>query len=400
MKKIIGLMSGTSHDGIDAALMEISRSRGRPSLHPLCFHTYPYPRIVRERLLRLSQGVATTAAEVSQMNFTLGKIFSKAVIRLCHNANTSPQEIDAIGSHGHTVYHRPREQNTVGSTLQIGEPAMIAQYTGITTVADFRPADIASGGEGAPLVPYVHYWLFHRRQRSLAVHNIGGIANLTYLPANKGLEGVIAFDSGPGNMIIDGVVQQVIRGQLLYDRNGRLARAGKVHARLLSELLRHPYLKRHPPKSTGREEFGEPFVQEFLARAKSLNLCPEDMVATATAFTAKSMALAYLHYILPQGPLGEVLLAGGGGRNPVLREMFAQELPTIRVRTVEELGYDSKALEALAFGMLAYATLCGLPSNVPSATGAARPALLGKVIPGNNYNGTRLTKRRGPWPRG
>jgi anhydro-N-acetylmuramic acid kinase len=393
-------MSGTSHDGIDAALMEVGRNRERLSLHPLCFRTYPYPRTVRERLLRLSQGGETTAAEVSQMNFTLGGLFAGAVLGLCRDAGTSPQEIDAIGSHGHTLYHRPREQNRVGSTLQIGEPAMITQRTGITTVADFRPADVAGGGEGAPLVPYVHYWLFHHRRCSLAVHNIGGIANLTYLPAGKGLAGVIAFDSGPGNMVIDGVVQQVTCGQLLYDRNGRLARSGKVHARLLAELLRHPYLKRRPPKSTGREEFGEPFVQRFLTRAKKLNLCPEDMVATATAFTAKSMALAYRDHIFPQGLLAEVLLTGGGGRNPVLREMFAQELPAVRVRTVEEVGYDSKALEALSFGVLAYATLCGLPSNVPSATGAAGPAILGKVIPGNNYNGTRLTKRREPWQRG
>lgn len=391
MRKIIGLMSGTSHDGIDAALMEISRNRGQLNLRPLCFRTYPYPRTVRERLLRLSQGAATTAAEVSRMNFTLGELFAGAVLRLCRDAGTSPQEIDAIGSHGHTVYHRPREQDGVGSTLQIGEPAMIAQRTGITTVADFRPADVASGGEGAPLVPYVHYWLFHRCRRSLAVHNIGGIANLTYLPAGKGLEGVIAFDSGPGNMVIDGVVRQVTRGRLLYDRNGKLARAGKVHAKLLTELLRHPYLKRRPPKSTGREEFGEPFVQKFLTRAKRLGLCPEDMVATATAFTAKSMALAYRDCILPQGPLAEVFLVGGGGHNPALREMFAQELPTVRVRTVEELGYDGKAFEALAFGVLAYVTLCGLPSNVPSATGAARPAVLGKVVPGNNYKGTRLS---------
>jgi len=387
-------MSGTSHDGIDAALMEVSRNRGRLNLHPLCFRTYSYPRTVRERLLRLSQGAAVTAAEVSRMNFTLGGLFAGAVLGLCRAADTLPQEIDAVGSHGHTIYHRPREQNRVGSTLQIGEPAMIAQRTGITTVADFRPADIAGGGEGAPLVPYVHYWLFHHYQRSLAVHNIGGIANLTYLPAGKGLDGVIAFDSGPGNMIIDGVVQQVTQGRLLYDRDGRLARTGKVHARLLAETLRHPYLKRCPPKSTGREDFGEPFVQKFLARAKRLNLCSADIVATATAFTARSMALAYHNHILPRGSLAEVLLAGGGGRNSVLREMFAQQLPVVRVRTVEEVGYDSKALEALAFGMLAYATLCGLPANVPSATGAARPAVLGKVIPGNNYNGTRLSRRR------
>ncbi len=385
-------MSGTSHDGIDAALMEIHLRQGRLTLRPLCFDSYPYSPSIRARLLRLNQPAPTTAAELSQTNFLLGSLFAKAALKLCRKAGIAPQEVDAIGSHGHTLHHQPR--GSQGSTLQIAEPAVIAQHTGITTVADFRPADVACGGEGAPLAPYVHYLLFHHPRRSLAIHNIGGIANLTYLPAGQGPEGVVAFDSGPGNMVIDGVVQKLTQGRLSYDRNGRLARLGQVHEALLRELLRHPYFQRRPPKSTGREEFGEAFVQKFLKRAQRLGLGKEDMVATATALTARSMALAYRKYILPRGPLSEVVLSGGGRHNPTLVHMLSQELPDVTIRTVEDWGYKSRALEALAFGVLAYATLQGLPSNLPGATGAKKAVVLGKIAPGPNYRRTYLLKQR------
>jgi len=383
-------MSGTSHDGIDAALVDIGRARGRLQVRQRGFRTFPYPRALRERLLRLSQGATITAGEVSQVNFLLGELFARAALNLCATLGVAPARVDAIGSHGHTIYHRPRQRPGPGSTLQIAEPAVIAARTGVTTVADFRPADVAAGGEGAPLVPYVHHALFRRPDRAVAVHNIGGIANLTYLPAGRGAESLLAFDSGPGNMVMDGVTQAVSGGRRRYDRDGRLARGGTPHAALLADLLGHPYFTRRPPKSTGREEFGEPFVRAFLRRASRLRLSPADQVATATALTAESMARAYRDFILSRGPLDEVLLTGGGRLNPVLRAGFARALPGVRVRAVEDVGYDSKALEALAFAVLAYATLHGLPANVPGATGAREPRVIGKVVPGANYRGTHL----------
>lgn len=386
----IGLMSGTSHDGIDAVLVDISFARKRFQVQQRAFRSFPYSLPIRERLLRLSQGASVDAGEVAQVNVLVGELFAKAALRLCQAAKISPDSVAAIGSHGHTIYHQPRQRPGPGSTLQIGEPAVIAVQTGITTVADFRPADVAMKGEGAPLVPYVHYFLFHQPQTSVAVHNVGGIANLTYLPVKQGIDGVLAFDTGPGNMVIDGIVQAVSGGKKLYDKDGRLARAGTAHPRLLSELLRHPYFRRRPPKSTGREEFGEAFIQDFLQRAARLQLSAEDQVATATALTVESMARAYRHFVCPRGRLDEILLTGGGGLNPVLREQLAHALPEVRIRTLEEIGFESQALEALAFAVLAYATLHGMPSNVIGATGARRPVVLGKVVPGRNYHSTRL----------
>ena len=389
---LIGLMSGTSHDGIDAVLVDITFARHRLQTHQRMFRAFPYTRPVRERLLRLSQGAAVPAAEVAQVNVLLGELFAKAALKLCQAAGLSCERVTAIGSHGHTIYHQPRQRPGPGSTLQIAEPAVIAARTGITTVADFRPADVAMGGEGAPLVPYVHYALFHRPRRSVAVHNIGGIANLSYLPAQHGLDGVLAFDTGPGNMVIDGVVQAVSQGKKLYDRGGRLARRGQVHQPLLAELLRHPYFRRRPPKSTGREEFGEPYIRDFLSQASRLSA--EDQVATATALTVESMAHAYRRFVCPQGGLDEIMLTGGGSLNPVLGEWLARALPQVQIRSLEDIGFESQALEALAFAVLAYATLHGMPSNVLGATGARAPVVLGKVVPGRNYRTTRLQSGR------
>lgn len=401
-RTLIGLMSGTSHDGIDAVLVDIARARRRFRIRQRAFRSFPYARAVRARLLRLSQAATLGAGEVSQVNVLLGELFARAALRLCRAAGVSPDDIDAVGSHGHTIYHQPRQRPGPGSTLQIGEPAVIAGLTGITTVADFRPADVALGGEGAPLVPYVHACLFQRPDRSVAVHNVGGIANLTYLPATRGDGGpaeVVAFDTGPGNVVIDGVVHAVTDGRRTYDRNGRLGRTGTVHAGLLRTLLRHSYFKRTPPKSTGREEFGGPFIARFLERAARLGLSAADQVATATALTADSMAGAYRDCILPRGGLAEIYVTGGGALNPTLLERFAARLPETRVRPLEDAGYDPQSLEALAFAILAYATLHGLPSNVPSATGADRPAVLGKIVPGRNYRNVRLnagaTRRNG-----
>ncbi len=395
-RTVIGLMSGTSHDGIDAVLVDIARVRSRFRIQQRAFRSFPYSRSVRTRLLRVSQGARIDAGEVSQVNVLLGELFARAVLKLCERAAVSWEQVDAIGSHGHTIYHSPRQRPGPGSTLQIGEPAVIAQRTGITTIADFRPTDVALGGEGAPLVPYVHEFLFQQSSRAVAVHNIGGIANLTYLPPRAAERDLLAFDTGPGNMLIDTVVHTVTQGKKWYDRNGRMAQAGNVHARLLDELLQHRYFARCPPKSTGREEFGAPFAGQFLKRAAQLKLSPNDQVATASAITATSMARAYHDFILPYGPLAEVYLTGGGALNPTLKAQFAQALLGVRVRLLEETGYESQSLEALAFAVLAYATVHGLPSNVPSATGAQLPAVLGKIVPGKNYRDVRLSQQGGP----
>ena len=389
-RTVIGLMSGTSHDGIDAVLVDITRTRNRFRIQQRAFYSFPYSRPVRSRLLRLSQGATVDAGEVSQVNVLLGELFARAVCKLCDRSAVPLEHIDVIGSHGHTIYHSPKQRPGPGSTLQIGEPAVIANRTGITTIADFRPADVALGGEGAPLVPYVHAFLFQHPSRPVAVHNIGGIANLTYLPPHSTSQDLLAFDTGPGNVLIDSVVQSVTNQKQLYDRNGKLAKAGSVHLRFLRELLRHRYFARRPPKSTGREEFGAPFVERFLKRAARLNMSPPDQVATATALTTTSMARAYHDFILPHNPLTDVYLTGGGALNPTLRAQFADALPGIRVQQLEETGYQSQSLEALAFAVLSYATLYGLPSNVPSATGAQAPIVLGKIVPGKNYRSVRL----------
>jgi len=389
-RKVIGLMSGTSHDGVDAVLADIKRTRKTFAVDQRAFASYPYSRSFREKLLDLSQGASVGAAEVSRMNVLLGQHFARAVKKLCRMADVSLEEIDVIGSHGHTVYHRPKEQPGPGSTLQIGEPSVIANHTGITTVADFRPADVAVRGEGAPLVPFVHAALFQDTVRAIAIHNVGGIANLTYLPAKTSPLRVWAFDTGPGNVLIDGVVQKLTDGRLLFDRNGKIGKSGKIHRGFLAELLRNPYFGRRPPKSTGREEFGAAFIEAFLRRGSGLKMAVEDQVATATALTASTMAKAYEDQILPKGPLDDIFVSGGGARNKYLLNLFAELLPNISVQRLEETGFDSKALEALAFAILAYATLNGLPSNVPNATGAKECVVLGKISPGKNFRCAKL----------
>lgn len=389
-RKVIGLMSGTSHDGVDAVLADVTRTRGTFAVDQHAFASYPYSRSFRARLLELSQGASVGAQEVSRMNVLLGQHFARAVKKLCHMAEVPLEKIDVIGSHGHTVYHRPKERPGPGSTLQIGEPSVIANHTGITTIADFRPADVAVRGEGAPLVPFVHAALFQDPGRAIAIHNVGGIANLTYLPAKTSPLRISAFDTGPGNVLIDGVVQKLTDGRLLFDRNGKIGKSGKVHLGFLAELLRNPYFSRRPPKSTGREEFGAAFIEGFLRRGSGLEMAVEDQVATATALTASTMAKAYEDHILRKGPLDNIFVSGGGARNQYLLTLFAELLPDIAVRRLEETGFDSKALEALAFAILAYATLNGLPSNVPNATGAKEFVVLGKISPGKNFRCVKL----------
>jgi anhydro-N-acetylmuramic acid kinase len=266
----------------------------------------------------------------------------------------------------------------VRSTLQIAEPAVIAERTGITTVANFRPRDMAAGGQGAPLTPYAHFVLLRDKKKSRLVVNLGGIGNVTYLPAGKGLEAVLAFDTGPGNMVMDGLVQRVTKGKETMDRGGKLAAKGKVAVGLLAKLLAHPYLKRQPPKSTGREEFGDVFVEQILAAQKAHRLKPEDVLATCSLFTAITIGSARRWL---SGPVDEVLVGGGGARNRSLMGNLSSVFSPVPVRTFDTAGWPGKAFEAVAFAVLAYQTFHGECTNVPSVTGASHPAVLGAIVP-------------------
>ena len=377
-------MSGTSADGIDAVVAEIAGS-GRQLRARVLTHTHrTFPAPLRQHILHVS--LHGRVAEICELNFVLGEHFADAALAAIGRARLKPRDIAAIGSHGQTIHHLPNARTP--ATLQIGEPAVIAERTGITTVADFRVRDLAAGGQGAPLVPYVDWALFTDRGRPRVVQNIGGIGNLTFLPPCAALADVVAFDTGPGIMVIDGVVTALTKRRRTFDRDGRLAARGQVSEQLLAELMSHPFLRRRPPKTTGREDFGESFVNQLLASARRLRLRTEDVVATATAFTAASIADAYHRFVFPklrpaQMARLQVLLGGGGAHNPTLRRMLEREIGVGELLTHENLGISNTAKEALAFAILAHETLLGNPSNVPSATGARRAAILGKIVPGS-----------------
>ncbi|MBF6568438.1 MAG: anhydro-N-acetylmuramic acid kinase [Candidatus Binataceae bacterium] len=378
----VGLMSGTSHDGVSAACIEIDRQR-RPPVKLIAFDSYPYPKPLRMRLLEASSGRPVGALELSALNFELGTAFARAATGVLKKARIDPARVSFIGSHGHTFAHLPprRAGRGTASTLQLGESAVIAAATGIPVVADFRPMDIAVGGEGAPLAPLAHRWLFGDVRMGRIVQNIGGIANATYLPAARRVESVrpIAFDTGPGVMMIDALAARLSGGRMRMDRDGRLAAAGIVNPQLLAELMRNPYLRRKPPKSTGREDFGAAYLERISARAEAMKIDSRSLIATLTAFTAHSIADACRRFIGPLGRIDQLIVTGGGARNPVLMEMLRRELPAIQVMTAEQVGVDGDALESVAFAILGYQMLIGGAGNLPSVTGARAPAILGKL---------------------
>jgi len=366
-------------DGVTAALTEIEdipemqeHTRPRLKVQLLTYETYPYPLALREHLLQLCE--AGSIRELCIMNFHLGEIFAEAALKVIKKAGKKPSDIGVIGSHGQTVCHLPRQ-----GTLQIGEPAVIAECTGITTVGDFRPRDIAAGGEGAPLIPYVDYVLFSNPKISRVLLNIGGIANVTYLPAGTGLEGIKAFDTGPGNMLLDGVVQRLTKGEFSYDKDGALAAKGRVHSDLLTELMRQPFIQKEPPKSTGREEFGNVFLDKIFDIAQKKGLSMEDLLATLTAFTVESIVENCRLFL---GEFTELIASGGGAKNCTLMRGLRERLVGIKVTTTQEYGIPVQAKEALGFAILAYQTMNRRSNNVPAATGAKRPVVLGKISQG------------------
>lgn len=387
---VIGLMSGTSADGVDAALVEIEMSDGFPLLRLKAFQTFPFSKKLKQMILRASGHETLAVDEICKLNFQLGEEFARAVIHLTKAAHIPLKMIDLIGSHGQTIKHLPPKNLKpieFGSTLQIGEPSIIAERTGITTIADFRPRDMAAGGHGAPLAPYLHYHLFRSLNYGVAVQNIGGISNMTYIPPGAKINDVIAFDTGPGNMLIDAAVTQLTHQKLDYDKEGKLAGRGKIQTRLLKSLLKHPYFKKNPPKSTGREEFGTFLADKIIQKAQRLKkrLKKEDIIATVTAFTAYSIAESYKRIILPKFKLKEIVVGGGGARNKTLFAMIQRLLPSVQLKRFEDFHLNSNAIEAMAFALMAHETFHGKASNIPKVTGASHSVLLGKIIPGNNF---------------
>ena len=365
-------MSGTSLDGIDVAVVDIGRG-----VRTVAFHTTPYPARVREALLAVSNA-NTHTREIARLHFLLGELYARAVREACRLKRVPLASIELIGCHGQTVYHEGTPAPVLGmriaSTLQIGEPSVVAERLGIPVVADFRPRDIAAGGTGAPLVPFVDDRLFRHPRRGRVALNIGGIANITAIPPAARPEDVLAFDTGPGNMVIDALVAELTGGKQRFDRSGRIAASGRIERRLLADLMREAYYSRRPPKSAGREQYGEPFV----ARLRSTGLPLRDLVATATALTASTIALAIRRFVPFRAD--ELIVSGGGVHNPVLMDEIAALLPGTAVGSSSAYGVGADAKEAIAFAVLARETWRRRPSNLPSATGARHPAVLGKVI--------------------
>jgi anhydro-N-acetylmuramic acid kinase len=380
---IIGLMSGTSADAIDAAVMEI-REEGQCLRWRLLRHVaLPWTRELRAAILDACRADAPLQ-QITVLNFRLGEEFARAALLAADAAKLPFAEIAAIASHGQTIWHQPEPltiggEETIG-TLQIGEAAVIAARTGCTVVTDFRPADMAVGGQGAPLAPFADYLLFADASETRAVQNLGGIANVTLLPAGCDLAGVTAFDTCPANMVLDALANLATGGALEYDRDGQFAAAGQVDPELLEGLLTHPFFAAPPPKSTGREEFGAKYAEALFLKGHVRGLSTADVLATATALTVESIAGAYRAFLLPSGLVDTVILGGGGTRNPTLVARLRERLAPAHVMMHSDFGVPDEAKEAAAFALLGYCTLRGRPSNVPSATGASRSTILGKIV--------------------
>jgi anhydro-N-acetylmuramic acid kinase len=371
-RRVVGLISGTSADGIDAALVELDGAGETTRARVLDFLTRPFEPDLRDRILALKEA---RAEELLRVHYILGEEFARVALEVMAAARRRGLEVHLIGSHGQTARHHPRAAAPDGraATLQLGEPAVIAERTGLPVVADFRPRDVAAGGEGAPLVPLVDWLLFRRPGITRACLNLGGIANVTVVTERP--DTVRAFDLGPANMPMDLVVHAWTGGSETFDRDGTRAAAGRVDSSLVTELLRHPYLALPPPKSTGREAFGEVFVAPLLARYPGREA---DLLASLTRFVAEAVAAGIRRWV--QEPIDELLVSGGGARNRTLMAALAATLAPTPVRSLAEVGVDPDAKEAVAFAVLANETLFGRPGNLPGATGAAGPRVLGKLV--------------------
>jgi len=372
-------MSGTSLDGIDAVLLRIRGSGTATRFEQLAFATYPFPKGVRRLLLKNSAPGTSRVDEITRLNFLLAELYAEAVRALVRRAGKKLSDIAVIGSHGQTIHHLPKPVtlfgHTVRATLQIGDPSVLATLTGVTTVGDFRVADMAVGGQGAPLVPYVDWLLFRSKTVNRLLLNIGGIANVTVLPKRCSAEGVFAFDTGPGNMVVDSLMHEFYGKS--FDQNGATARRGDVALELFNLMRKHPYLKTGPPKSTGREEFGEGFVRSILRHASGYDR--EDIVATAAQFTAYAVYDGYRRFVAQRMNADELIVSGGGARNRFLVDELKRYFTHSKVRVIDEFGLSADAKEAICFAVLANETMVGNPTNLPRVTGARRRVILGKI---------------------
>jgi len=380
---VLGMMSGTSADGIDVSLARISGVPPNLNAKLLAHTSSTFPSALREEILRVAEQQPITAGALSQLNFRLGELFANAVLAACREFRISPKKIALIGSHGQTIFHQGEPVNFLGqptaSTLQIGEPAIIAARTGITTVGDFRPADMALGGQGAPLVPYADYLLYRHEKLGRISLNLGGIANITVIPAAAKPSQILAFDTGPANMLIDALVSHFTRGRLRFDKNAQLASQGRSIPALLDDLMRDPYLKLAPPKSTGREYYGRAYLKRILAFGRRHRAKPNDLIRAATIFTALSVVDALNRFVLRKTKIHQLIVSGGGAHNPLILAQLSAALPGMEILPSGRLGIPEDAKESFAFALLAYETFHRRPGNLPSATGARGPAILGKI---------------------
>lgn len=371
----VGLMSGTSLDGVDAALVDFRGEKPR-LVQFLCL---PIPDGLRGRILACCSLKDSNIQLACSLNVELGELFASAAVQVCKAADVRMEQVQCIASHGQTVYHIPESRGGLSaSTLQLGEPAVIAARTGAAVVSSLRAADMAAGGRGAPLVPYADYLLF-AGETSRALQNIGGIGNVTVLPAGCSPNEVFAFDTGPGNMVIDSLARRLF--SLPFDKGGRLAAAGRPVLDVLNAWMAEPFLHLPPPKATGRELFGEQFVENALQAFP--DIAPHDWLATAAQFTAATIAQSYRDFVFPHCRVSEVILSGGGSRNLTLVDAVRRELPGLRVIRLDELGMDPDAKEAVAFAILGRETMLGRPGNLPKATGARKAVVLGSITPAN-----------------
>ena len=380
---LVGLMTGTSADAVDAALVRF-RGAGLAATHELVgWRESPLDPALRREVLAVASLERIEPERLMRLDAALGECYAAAVMQLLGEVGVPPGRVEAIGSHGQTVRHVPREAGGGEAfTLQIGSAAILAERTGITVVSNFRARDTAAGGEGAPLVPLADWWLFRSAEESRALLNLGGMANVTHLPRGADLERVLAFDTGPGNAVLDALAAERSGGRDTHDEGGALALQGSVEAGLLEARLADPFFAQAPPRSTGREKFGAGYARALLADARAAGRSEADAMATAVEITAAGASDAIRRYLVPRGGVDVVAASGGGVRNVALMRALARRLEPIRLVTSDALGVDPAGKEALAFAFLAHQTLCGLPGNVPSATGADRPVVLGQITPG------------------
>jgi anhydro-N-acetylmuramic acid kinase len=379
---VVGLMTGTSADAVDAVLVRL-KGDGLAATHEvLAERESPLADDLRAEVLAVAAAKSLEPERLMRLDVRLAEAYAEAVLEIAEEAGVKPAEIAAIGSHGQTVRHIPRAGSARALTLQLGSAPTLAERTGITVVSDFRKRDTAAGGEGAPLVPIADWWLFRSDKESRVLLNLGGMANVTWLKKAGSLADVIAFDTGPGNAVLDGLVRAGSHGLARHDDSGKLAASGRAHEPLLEELLADPFFSLPPPRSTGRERFGDGYAERLAEVGEGMGLTLEDTLATAVELTAASIERSVREHLLPRGKVDAVYASGGGVRNVTLMLALRRRLDGIRLERLDALGVSAGTKEALAFAFLAHLTLCGEPGNVPAATGARHPVILGSITPG------------------